>query len=62
MSRMRHIFSHVMVGRLLLLLLVTAPPAACTRGTEVTEGSPVQQSASKGPVELPSWPMPEHSK
>ena len=52
MSRMRHIFSHVMVGRLLLLLLVTAPPAACTRGTEVTEGSPVQQNASKGPVEL----------
>ena len=52
MSRMRRIFRHVMLGRLLLLLLVTAPPAACTRATEVTGDSPVQQSASKGPVEL----------
>jgi len=52
MSRMRSIFSHVVAGRLLLLLLITAPPAACTRATEVTQSEPVQQTASKGPVEL----------
>ena len=52
MSRARRIFSHVFLGRLLLLLLVTAPPAACTKAEEAGEGTPVRATASKGPVEL----------
>lgn len=52
MSRARRIFSHVFLGRLLLLLLVTAPPAACSRADDAGDAVPVRTTASKGPVEM----------
>lgn len=48
---MSRILSRIMLGRLLLLVIITAPPAACTRASEEIDPTALQ-TVERGPVTL----------
>ena len=48
---MSRILSQIMLGRLLLLVIITAPPAACTRASEEIAPAALQ-TVERGPVTL----------
>ena len=52
MTTLSSILRHVALGRLLVLCLVLAPPAACTTGTDHDESAPLTRTTERGPVEL----------
>lgn len=52
MNTLQCILKHVALGRLLVLCLLLAPPAACTTASDEASGEPVSRTTQRGPVEF----------